>query len=108
MLKRELQEQSDTCVLRHSFAFDSVTPGTVAHQSMGFSQQEYWSKVPFSPPGDLLNPEMETSSGLLRLRHWKADSLPLAPPGGPNLISVLHETYLCLKKIVHCLSQTQA
>ena len=33
-----------------------ATPWTVAHQaplSMGFSQQEYWSGLPFLPPGDL-------------------------------------------------------
>ena len=32
-----------------------VTPGTVAHQaplSLGFSKQEYWSGLPFPPPGD--------------------------------------------------------
>ena len=35
---------------------DSVTAWTVACQaplSMGFSRQEYWSGLPFSPPGDL-------------------------------------------------------
>ena len=34
----------------------SMTAGTVAHQaplSMGFSRQEYWSRLPFPPPGDL-------------------------------------------------------
>jgi len=33
-----------------------ATPWTVAHQaplSMGFSRQEYWSVLPFPPPGDL-------------------------------------------------------
>ena len=33
-----------------------ATPQTVAHQaplSMGFSRQEYWSRLPFPPPGDL-------------------------------------------------------
>ena len=35
------------------------TPWTVAHQaplSMGFSRQEYWTGLPFSPPGDLPDP----------------------------------------------------
>ena len=35
-----------------------VTPGTVAHQgplSLVFSRQEYWSGLPFPPPGDLPN-----------------------------------------------------
>ena len=34
-------------------------PWTVVHQaslSMGFSRQEYWSELPFPPPGDLPNP----------------------------------------------------
>ena len=33
-----------------------VTPRTVTHQaplSMEFSRQEYWSGLPFPPPGDL-------------------------------------------------------
>ena len=35
---------------------------TVAHQaplSMEFPRQEYWSELPFSPPGDLSNPGIE-------------------------------------------------
>ena len=42
----------------------SVTPWTVARQaplSMGFSRQEYWSGLPFPPPGDLPNPGSNTS-----------------------------------------------
>ena len=38
---------------------------TVAFQallSMGFSRQEYWSQVPFLPPGDLPNPGIEPTS----------------------------------------------
>ena len=37
----------------------SVSPWTVAHQaplSMGFSRQEYWSGLPFPPPGNLPDP----------------------------------------------------
>ena len=29
---------------------------------MGFSRQEYWSELPFSSPGDLLNPEIKPTS----------------------------------------------
>ena len=42
-----------------------ATPRTVAHQapqSMGFSRQEYWSGLPFPPPGDLPNPGLEPTS----------------------------------------------
>ena len=41
------------------------TPLTTAYQappSMGFSRQEYWSGVPFPPPGDLPNPGIEPGS----------------------------------------------
>ena len=34
-------------------------PWTVAHQvplSMGVSKEEYWRRLPFTPPGDLPNP----------------------------------------------------
>jgi len=30
--------------------------------SMGFSREEYWCGLPFLPPGDLLNPEIEPMS----------------------------------------------
>ena len=36
-----------------------VIPGTIARQaplSVGFSRQEYWSGLPFPPPGDLPDP----------------------------------------------------
>ena len=38
---------------------------TVAHQAplfIRFSRQEYWSELPFLPPGDLPNPEREPES----------------------------------------------
>ena len=42
-----------------------ATPWTVACQAplyMGFSRQEYWSKLPFPSPGYLLDPEIEPVS----------------------------------------------
>ena len=39
------------------------TPRTIAHQaplSMEFSRREYWSGLPFSTPGDLPDPGIET------------------------------------------------
>ena len=41
-----------------------ATPWTVAHQaplSKRFSRQEYWSGVPFPPPGDLPDPGINSS-----------------------------------------------
>ena len=42
-----------------------VTPWTVARQApliMGFSRQEYWSGLPFPPPGDLPDPGIKPES----------------------------------------------
>ena len=54
------------CMLGHlSYVRLSTTPWTVAHQaplSMGFSRQEYCSRQPFPPPGDLPDPSIEPSS----------------------------------------------
>ena len=46
-----------------------VTSWTVAHQaplSMGFSRQEYWSGLPFLPPGDLPEPGIKPESPALQ------------------------------------------
>ena len=56
-----------------------TTPRTVGHQaplSMGFSRQEYWSRLPFPSPGDLPSPEIEPGSPALQ-----ADSSPFELPG---------------------------
>ena len=63
-----------------------VTLWTRAHQaplSMGFSRQEYWSGLPYPPPGDLPNPGIEPMSLMFNL-HWEAGSLPLMPPRNHN------------------------
>ena len=44
------------------------TPWTIPRQSplsMGFSQQEYWSGLPFPSLGDLVNPGMDSRSPAL-------------------------------------------
>ena len=59
-----------------------VNPWTVAHQaplSMGLSQQEYWSGLPFTSPGDLPNPGIKQEYPALQ-----ANSLPSEPPGKPS------------------------
>ena len=51
------------CVLSQVRLF--VTPWTIARQaplSMEFSRQEYWSGLPFPPPGDLPNPGIKPRS----------------------------------------------
>ena len=57
----------------------SVTPWNVACKaplSVGFSRQEYWSGLPFPPPGALHNPGIEPGP-----RAWQADSLLSELPG---------------------------
>ena len=58
-----------------------VTSKTEAHQaalSMGFSWQEYWSGLPFPPPGALFNPGMESTSPAMTSRFFTT-----VPPGNP-------------------------
>ena len=46
---------------------DSATPWTVAHQAplfMEFPRQEYWSGLPFPPPGELPHPGIEPTSSV--------------------------------------------
>ena len=53
------------CVLNHLVMSDSATLWTVARQaplSMGLSRRDYWSGLPFPPPGDLLDSGMEPPS----------------------------------------------
>ena len=57
-----------------------VTPWTVAHQaclSMGFSRQEYWSRLSFPTPGCLLDPGIKPES--LVSPSLAGDSLPPVP-----------------------------
>ena len=57
-----------------------VTPWTIAHQaplSMGFARQEYWSRSPFPPPGDLPNPGIKGASAALAGEFFTTE-----PPGG--------------------------
>ena len=59
-----------------------MAPGTVAHQaplSMGFVRQEYWSGLPYPPPGDHLPyPGIELFSPALTGRFFTT-----APPEQP-------------------------
>ena len=47
--------------------------------SMGFSRQEYWSRLPFPSPGFLPGPGIEPTSLM-------PPALPLVPPGNPWLL----------------------
>ena len=59
----------------------SVTACTVTHEaplSMGFSRQEYWSGLPFSP-GDLPDSGIEPASPALASGFFTTE-----PPGKPG------------------------
>ena len=70
------------CMLSRSVVSNSETPWTVAHQAplfLGFFRQEYWSGLPFPPPGDLPDPGIELVSPAL------ADGfVTTVPPGEPK------------------------
>ena len=63
---RFYHRHSYVCVLScFSYIRLCATPWTVARQAplyMEFSRQEYWSGLPFPPPGDLPNPGTEHAS----------------------------------------------
>jgi len=72
--------RAHTRTLSHVLLFAALW--TIAHRVprfMKFSRQDYWSRLPVPPPGDLLNPGMDPTS--LCLLHWEVDSLLLVPPG---------------------------
>ena len=65
-----------------------VTSWTVAFQAplfMGFSGQEYWSGLLFSPPGDFPNPGIEPISPALAGEFFTTE-----PPGKPTIHIHIH------------------
>ena len=71
------------CVLSHLVMSDSLQPHGLQPARLlcpwGFSRQEYWSRLPCSPPGHLPSPGIKSRSPALR-----ADSLPAEPPEKPS------------------------
>ena len=80
------------CVLsKFSRVWLCVTQWTVACQaplSMGFSRQEYGVGCHTLLQG--IFPSQGSNLHLLRLLHWQAGSLPLAPPGKPTIFHTPH------------------
>ena len=71
-----------------------ATLWTVAHQdplSVGFSNQENWSGLPFPPARSLADPGIKPC-----LLHWQADSLPLSRQGRPTVFLPLATTFCFL------------
>ena len=87
---------STLCVhaLSLSYVWLFATPLTVTHRgplSMGFFRQECWGGLPFPPPRDLPNPEIEPASPALHL--LQADSVPAEPLGKPHsILNILYYT----------------
>ena len=78
----ESEDKSLSCV--RLFA----TPRAVAHQAplcMGFSWQESWSGLPFTPPGDLPHPGINLNFSALQ-----ADSFTTEPLGKPLCFMILN------------------
>ena len=80
----------------HSVVSDSLGPHGlyVVHQaplSMGFPRQEYWSGLPFPPPGIL--PTQGLNHGLLCLLHWRADSFTTETFGKQCLVLGKHQLF---------------
>ena len=75
-------------ILSCSLLSDSVTSWTIAHEAplfMGYPRQEYWSGLPFPPPGNLPDPGIE-----LVFPALQADSLPSEPSGKHFSYNELH------------------
>ena len=71
-------------------------PWTVAGQSplsMGFSKQEDWSRLPFSPPGDLPIPGIQLVPPACLL-YWKVNSLPLSHLGSFFYMKTPYEVHM--------------
>ena len=58
---------------------------------MGFSRQEYWSRLPCPPPGLFVT--QGSNPHLLRLLRWPTGSLPLLPPGKPTPVKRTKENF---------------
>ena len=68
--RREVKGKGENESVNHSVMSDSATPWTAVHQAplpMRFPRQEYWSGLPFPPPGDLPYLGMETVSPALQV-----------------------------------------
>ena len=77
------------CVVSPVWLFE--TPWTVALQiplSLGFSRQEYWSCLPFLPPGDLANPGIKP---MFPVSPTLADRIFISESPGKTTLYVLRD-----------------
>ena len=74
--------KTQVCCCLIAVSDSCATPWTVARQpplSTGFPRQEYWSGLPFPPPGDLSNPGIKPRSPALTGRFFTTEQ-----PGKPR------------------------
>ena len=104
-----LTDEHCECVLSHfSRVRLFVTPWTIARQaalSMRFSRQEYWSGLPFPPPGELPDREIEPASpvapALLAGSHWATREI--LPCFNPEFQLPLHFNKHVPVERTHCM-----
>ena len=99
------------CCLVTKLCLTLLRPVDLAHQaplSMGFSRQEYWSRLPIPSPGDLPDPGIEPESPALAGRFFTSD-----PPGKPSLIMSVqfiyafacsNDLFFLLLYVFHCIN----
>ena len=81
------------CVL---LCWTLCNPWTTAHQvplSTGFFSQEYWSRLPFPPPGDLIDLGIKPRSPALA-----GGFLSIEPPGKPFMLYIL-PPYIYIQRV---------
>ena len=90
---QQVKTQATSCLLVAMLCLTLATPWTVAHQAplfMGVPKQEYWSGLPFTFPGDLPDPGIESASVELACGFFttQPSGKRMQPTGVPSVQSV--------------------
>ena len=89
LLLAVLSFEAHTHALSPSFVSDSLRPQSCqAPLSLGFSRQEYWSRLPIPPPGDLSDPGIKPTSPVAPALAGRY--LTTEPLGKPITITIPH------------------
>ena len=86
------RECSATSIMSGSLFVILWTVASQAPLSMGFSRQEYWSRLPGDPSGDLPSPGIEATFPVAPA--LEADSLPLSCWGSFGVIADRNQLYI--------------
>ena len=74
----------------HLLLGDLMDCSPLGSSDYGISQQEYWSRLPFSSPGDLPDPGIEPTSLALARMFFTTE-----PPGKPSVFYLLFSKMVC-------------